>query len=110
MLPSALSVDFKVLDDPQSPGDVSSRVIFLKESSPSTSSVISIEVSGGESIAPIPFHLLPLTYDEFEARYPDLKLNDLFPNRPLDPAGGKSYHNRDNYPCTCSLSKTAVLA
>ena len=76
------------MDDPLSPGAGSSRVVFLPEA-PTTSSVISIEVSGGDTVAPIPFHILPLTYDEFEARYPNTDLSDLFPMRPLDPAGGE---------------------
>ena len=88
MFSSALLVDFEVLDDLQSPGAGSSRVVFLPEA-PTTSSVISIEVSGGDTVAPIPFHILPLTYDEFEARYSTTTLNNLFPMRPIDPAGGK---------------------
>ena len=91
--PSALSIDFQVLDDdPQSPGAGSSRVVLLPEA-PTTSSVISIEVSSSDTVAPIPFHVLPLTYDEFEARYPNVDLDDLFPVRPLDPAGGKQCYN-----------------
>ena len=85
--PSALTVNFKVLDDPLAAGDDSSRVIFLQEASTSNS-VISIEVSGSESVAPIPFHISPLTYDEYEARFPSMNLNNLFPSRPIDPAGG----------------------
>ena len=77
-----------MLDDSQAPGDGSSRILFLDESSES-SSVISIEIVNGESIRPIPFHVLRLTYGEYEARFPEMNLNDLFPTRPLDPAGSK---------------------
>ena len=77
-----------MLDDPQAPGDGSSRILFLDES-PESSSVISIEIVNGESIRPIPFHVLRLTYGEYEARFPEMNLNDLFPTRPLDPAGSK---------------------
>ena len=85
---SDLFIDFKVLPDPLAPGDGSSRIIFLDESGTS-SATISIEVRGGSPFASIPFRVLPLSYDDYEARYPNVNIDDIFPSRPLDPAGGE---------------------
>ena len=89
---AALFVDFKVLDDPLTPGGGVFRTIILQEF-PVISDVISIEISGGDSIGPVPFHVLPLTYDEYEARFPNMNLDNIFPSRPLDPAGGIWEHS-----------------
>jgi hypothetical protein len=84
-----LVVDFKVLNN-------SPRVLQLTESPPATSGTtttdhdapqISIELTGS-SVGTLTFHILPLTYDEYEARYPHIDLDDIFPIRPLNPAGG----------------------
>lgn len=34
-------------------------------------------------LSSIAFQLVPLTYDEYEARFPEINLNDVFPFRPL---------------------------
>ena len=76
---AALIVDFKVLS-------ISPRRLQLAES-PSDVPQISIELIGS-SVGTLTFHILPLTYDEYEARYPHIDLDDIFPIRPLNPAGG----------------------
>ena len=85
---SALIIDFKVLENPLAPGsDISSRVIYLDETLP-PSATISLDIISGVPIGPLPFRVLPLTYDEYEARFPSMSLDNLFPRRPIDPAGG----------------------
>ena len=76
---AALIADFKVLN-------ISPRILQLTESSTDVPQ-ISIELTGS-SVGILTFHILPLTYDEYEARYPHIDLDDVFPIRPLNPAGG----------------------
>ena len=76
---AALIADFKVLGS-------SSRILQFAESATDVPQ-ISIEVIGS-SVETLTFHVLPLTYDEYEARFPDVDLDDIFPTRPLNPAGG----------------------
>ena len=81
MTHAALIVDFKVLGN-------SPRILQLAEP-PFDAPQISIQVIGS-SVGTLTFHILPLTYDEYEARIPDVDLDDIFPTRPLNPAGGKT--------------------
>ena len=76
---AVLIVDFKVLD-------ISPRILQLAESSIGVPQ-IGIELNGS-SVGTLYFHVLPLTYDEYEARFPDIDLDDIFQARPLNPAGG----------------------
>ena len=88
MLP-ALYVNFKAFEGPND--DVPSRIVSIDESQfTDTEPTISIEITGGDSIGEIPFHILPLTYDQYEARFPNADLDNVFPSRPPDPAGGGS--------------------
>jgi hypothetical protein len=76
---AALLVDFKVLG-------VSPRLLPLDES-PYSGPQVSIRVMG-LSVGRLYFHVSPLTYDEYEARF-EASLNDIFFARPLNQAGGK---------------------
>lgn len=78
--PVALLVDFKVIGG-------SPRLLPLAES-PNSGPQISIGVTG-TSVGRLHFRILALTYDEYEARFPDVDLNDIFFTRPLNAAGGK---------------------
>ncbi len=80
MIFAALLVDFKVIGE-------YSRLLTLVES-PNSGPQISIEVIGS-SIETLYFIILPLTYNEYEARFPDVDLKDIFSTVPPSfPAGG----------------------
>lgn len=79
MTHAALLVDFNVIGGPP-------RLLPLAES-PYNGPQISIRVTGS-IVGRLNFHILPLTYDEYEARFQDVSLNDIFFERPLNAAGG----------------------
>ena len=85
---AALIVDFRGLGE-------YSRLLTLAES-PNSGPQISIEVIGS-SIETLYFIILPLTYNEYEAMFPDVDLKDIFSTvPPSNPAGGKHLSVHDN--------------
>lgn len=79
MTHAALLVDFKVLRG-------SPRLLPLTES-PYNGPQISIGVIGS-SVGTLQFRILPLTYNEYGTRFPDVDLNNIFSTVPPNPAGG----------------------
>ena len=57
------------------------RTVFIPESGITDArSIVQID---GPVIRNITIRFVPLTYDEYEARFPSINLNDVFPSRPL---------------------------
>lgn len=68
------------------------RVVNLSESGGASQSlVVTVE---GSTLYTIPITIIPLSYDEFEARYSRLILDEIFPTRPIDTATGYTPHIR----------------
>lgn len=45
----------------------------------------------GSAVGDIPVRILPTTYDQFQTDYSLSILNQLFPTRPINPAGSKEH-------------------
>lgn len=64
----------------------SPRLLPLMES-PNSGPQISFEVIGSP-VGKLSFHIIPLTYTEYMAMFPQVNLNEIFFARPLNEAGG----------------------